>query len=353
MLSVGVNGYGTIGKRVADAVRVQPDMRVAGVTKTKPGAEAAIAEERGYPLYTIEQDRLDLFREAGFEPAGLIEELVQESDVIVDATPGGVGETYLPMYREYDTPAIFQGKEDHEMVDASFNARANFGECVGADYLRVVSCNTTGLTRTLAPLVDNYEIEAARATLVRRGGDPDQSERGPINDTIPDPVDIPSHHGPDIGTVLPEIDVTTVALRVPTTLMHVHAVSLTLAASPDPAEVASVLDDESRVFLVPEYLDVEGIAALAEYGRDRGRPRGDMWESCLWDGSLTVDGRELYFIQAVHQESNVVPENIDAIRAITGSMDAADSMQLTDEQLGIGNWPGQLRDAPTPTPPSE
>ena len=32
MIRVGVNGYGTIGKRVADAVAPQPDMRLVGVT---------------------------------------------------------------------------------------------------------------------------------------------------------------------------------------------------------------------------------------------------------------------------------------------------------------------------------
>jgi glyceraldehyde-3-phosphate dehydrogenase/erythrose-4-phosphate dehydrogenase len=31
-VSVGVNGYGVIGKRVADAVRLQPDMVLVGVS---------------------------------------------------------------------------------------------------------------------------------------------------------------------------------------------------------------------------------------------------------------------------------------------------------------------------------
>jgi glyceraldehyde-3-phosphate dehydrogenase (NAD(P)) len=34
MIRVGVNGYGTIGKRVADAGAAQPDMELAGVAKT-------------------------------------------------------------------------------------------------------------------------------------------------------------------------------------------------------------------------------------------------------------------------------------------------------------------------------
>ncbi len=56
MIKVAINGYGTIGKRVADAVAAQPDMEVIGVSKTSVSAEAYIAKERGYPLY-IAEDR--------------------------------------------------------------------------------------------------------------------------------------------------------------------------------------------------------------------------------------------------------------------------------------------------------
>ncbi|RLF70403.1 MAG: glyceraldehyde-3-phosphate dehydrogenase, partial [Thermoplasmata archaeon] len=35
-VKVGINGYGTIGKRVADAVAAQSDMEIVGVTKTRP-----------------------------------------------------------------------------------------------------------------------------------------------------------------------------------------------------------------------------------------------------------------------------------------------------------------------------
>lgn len=44
---IAVNGYGTIGKRVADAVRAQDDMEVVGISKTKPNYEAAVAHRLG------------------------------------------------------------------------------------------------------------------------------------------------------------------------------------------------------------------------------------------------------------------------------------------------------------------
>ena len=47
MIKVAINGYGTIGKRVADAVAAQKDMKVIGVSKTRPNAEAFVAKQRG------------------------------------------------------------------------------------------------------------------------------------------------------------------------------------------------------------------------------------------------------------------------------------------------------------------
>jgi len=172
MISVGINGYGTIGKRVADAVRAQPDMEVVGVAKTRPNFEAEQARRLGYDLYAAVEDRAGQFDEAGIETAGLVDELVADSDVVVDATPSGIGAQNRELYEAENTPAIYQGGEDADVADVSFNARSNFEESIGADHVRVVSCNTTGLSRLLAPLREAYGVEKVRATLVRRGGDP-------------------------------------------------------------------------------------------------------------------------------------------------------------------------------------
>jgi len=334
MLHVGVNGYGTIGKRVADAVRAQPDMTVAGVAKTSPNFEAGVATDRGYPLY-VPEERTDAFHGAGFDVAGTIEELIEDSDVVVDATPSGVGAENRPRYERHDTPAIFQGGEDADVGEASFVARASYEATRGADYVRVVSCNTTGLSRVFAPLDEAYGIDRARVTLVRRGGDPGQTDRGPINDTVPNPISVPSHHGPDVQTVLPDLQVDTMGMKVPTTLMHTHAVNVTLESEPDTDAVRELLEDESRVFVLPEGLGVDGAGKLKELAMDAGRPRGDCWENCLWGESLTVEGNELYCFQAIHQEADVVPENVDALRAVADLADREESMELTEETLGI------------------
>jgi glyceraldehyde-3-phosphate dehydrogenase (NAD(P)) len=336
MIRVGVNGYGTIGKRVADAVTAQPDMELVGVAKTRPNHEARSAVDHGYPLYAAIEDRADQFAEAGIHIAGLVDDLVSEVDIVVDACPSGIGEANLELYAEHDVPALLQGGESASAVDVSFNARGNYEAAAGADAVRVVSCNTTGLARLIAPLREAYGIEKVRATLVRRGGDPAQSGRGPINDILPDPVELPSHHGPDVNTIYPDLAIDTLGLKVPATLMHMHSLNLTLEASFDPADVRQLLADENRLYLVRGSDGIDGSGALKEYVLDAGRPRGDLWENAIWADSISMEGRDCYLFQAIHQESDVVPENIDAIRATLEAADREESMRTTDESLGVG-----------------
>jgi len=149
-------------------------------------------------------------------------------------------------------------------------------------------------------------------------------------------VTIPSHHGPDVETIFPDLDIDTLGMKVPATLMHMHSLNVTLEEEVDASEVRELFADESRLFLIPERLDIDGSGTLKEYALDAGRPRGDIWENCVWEESVSTVGRDLYLFQGIHQESDVVPENVDAIRAVTGSADAAESIETTNETLGIG-----------------
>jgi glyceraldehyde-3-phosphate dehydrogenase (NAD(P)) len=240
------------------------------------------------------------------------------------------------MYASYDTPAIFQGGEDADLVETSFSARANYDDARGADTVRVVSCNSTGISRLVAPLSEAYGVEKVRATLVRRGGDPTQNSRGPINDILPNPISIPSHHGPDVQTIFPDLEIDTMGLKVPATLMHVHALNVTLGSDVTAAHVRQLLERESRVYVIPEGFGLDGAGKLKDFALDAGRPRGDIWENCVWGESIATEGRDLYLFQAIHQESDVVPENVDAVRAVTGAADAAESIERTNRTLGVG-----------------
>lgn len=66
----------------------------------------------------------------------------------------------------------------------------------------------------------------ARAVLLRRGTDPWESHRnGMINTAIPE-TKVPSHQGPDAQTVMPDLDITTLAGAGPYNLSHLHFVMI-------------------------------------------------------------------------------------------------------------------------------
>ena len=164
-------------------------------------------------------------------------------------------------------------------------------------------------------------------------------------------MSIPSHHALDVQTVFPEISIDTMGMKVPSTLMHTHALNLTLDATPATADLRDLLASEDRLLLVPEPLGIDCAGKLKEYTRDAGRPRGDVWENCIWTESITVeplgDGRsDCYLFQAIHQEADAVPENIDAVRDIAGVADRAESVSRTNEALGIGRGLAGLEAGP-------
>ena len=337
MIKVAVNGYGTIGKRVADAVAAQPDMEIIGVSKTKPGAEAFVALERGYPLYIADISKKEAFEKAGIPVAGSVEEMVQKADIVVDATPGGVGVSNKELYAKYQKKAIWQGGEDHEVAGFSFNSSCNYAEALGRDTARVVSCNTTGLCRIINLIDTAFGVKKVRATMVRRGGDPGDIKRGPIDAIALNPVTIPSHHGPDVQSVLPHIKIVTSAMIVPTTLMHMHFLNMELEKEATKEEVIELIKSHSRLGLITKATGITSTAQLKELTTDMLRPRGDLWENGIFQDSVSVqDGTDLYLFKAIHQEADVVVETVDCIRAMIGEVKtAAESIAITNKAVGL------------------
>jgi glyceraldehyde-3-phosphate dehydrogenase (NAD(P)) len=168
---VAVNGFGTIGKRVADAVAKQPDMELVGVAKTRPSYEARRAIEKGYPLYITGEGKPEEFRAAGLPVAGTIHDLLGKVDLVVDAAPDKIGRENRKLYEAAGVRAIFQGGEKADVAEGSFSALANYAACLGKRSLRVVSCNTTGLARAASVLEHHYGVENWVATIVRRAAD--------------------------------------------------------------------------------------------------------------------------------------------------------------------------------------
>lgn len=335
-IRVAVNGYGVIGKRVADAVNAQPDMTLVGVSDVISDYRIKTAVTLGIPVYASTPEGSATMSEAGLPVAGDLHQLLDAVDVVVDCTPSKVGASNLQSYHEHGVKAVFQGGEKHELTGHSFVARTNFATALGREETRVVSCNTTATVRTLTALKDAGLLAKARGVLIRRATDPWESDHSGIMNTLVPEGRIPSHQGPDAQSVDPELDVVTMAAKGSHTQNHMHFWTVELNRPADREEVLEAFRAESRIAMIRREDGIVALNSTIELMRDLGRPRGDMYEVAIWEDILTVQGNELFYTYTVDNQAVVIPENIDAIRALAGTItDGETSIRCTDKALGV------------------
>ncbi len=338
-IKVGVMGYGTIGKRVSWAISLQPDMEVVGVVKTKPNWEVLSAVKRGFKIYVPEASK-EKFLMSGIPVEGSVEDLLKDVDVVVDATPAGVGERNKPLYDSLGIKAVFQGGESAELCEVSFNSLVNYDEAYNKDCVRVVSCNTTGIIRVIHAVSELSRVRKVRAVIVRRGADLKEVKKGPIEGLILKPTSPPSHHAQDVKTVIKGLeDILTYSIIAPTTLAHMHVMNITLESEVSKEDVIQALKSTPRILIVNGSI-LSSTAELREFAKEYVRPGGDIYENVVWEDSIWAKGHEVMLAYAVHQEAIVVPENIDAIRSLAGTLSKEESIKLTNKTLGIKNMGG-------------
>lgn len=149
---VAVNGYGVIGKRVAQAVSYQDDMVLVGISDVTADWRLRVASEKGLVLFGATDQHAQAMRKAGLTITGTLADLLKQVDVIVDCTPKKIGAKNAEAYRSSGVKFIVHGGEKHEVTGHSFVAEANYESALGRDATRVVSCNTTSIVRTLTAL---------------------------------------------------------------------------------------------------------------------------------------------------------------------------------------------------------
>src|SRR5690625_4102329 len=333
---VAVNGYGVIGKRVADAVAAQEDMELVGVADVSADWRIRMAARRGYQLFASVAERAGIMRKAGHEVAGTLEDLLRQAEVVVDCTPKPFGSENVQRYQHAGIKFVLQGGEKHDAAGHSFAAEVNYASTLGRAATRVVSCNTTSIVRTLTALKRAGLLRRARGTLLRRATDPWESHLGGIMNTLVPEPRIPSHQGPDAQSVDPELDVVTMAVKVPQTLAHLHYWSVQLTRSVSKEEVLNAFRASSRIALIRADDGLAAINTVKELMADLDRPHDNLYEVAMWEDMLKVKGDELFYAYMVDNQAIVIPDTIDAIRALTGlALTAEDSLAQTNEALGI------------------
>lgn len=327
-LRVGILGAGTIGKRLADAVALQPDMDVAGLAihRALPFAHAV---QHRFPLYASESGGSF----ADLTMAGDMEAFLAACDVVADCGPRGTAAARGRLYGARGLPYVVQGGEAADTVEVSYCGSINPRAAHGARSVRVMSCNTTALTRFVAALKGVAEIGTLRLVLVRCTTDPDKAAKG-------DPAGLTadrgySHHAEDLRLFWPDLDVRSLGIKAPTNRGHLISGFLRFDADVTLPEIRAGLAAAPRIRLSA---GTPGTANL----RDRfgGGIRRDCHDAIVWSDALALSGRELAFTLSVHMESIVIPDTIDALRHIGGRGGPWNAVgAITDDALDIAREP--------------
>ncbi|MGI6722391.1 MAG: type II glyceraldehyde-3-phosphate dehydrogenase [Anaerovoracaceae bacterium] len=338
-IKVGVAGYGTIGQRLADGVALQGDMELIGVADLAPTLSIRALKEKGMPydLYLVEGADKSAFDALDIPVKGTFEDLLDQVDIMLDSSPGGVGAKNKEIYEKKGIKAIFQGGEKNSVADTFFHGYANYEEGVGKDYLKLTSCNTTGLIRTVDALNRDYGVEKVAITIIRRVADPGDYHRGLTNAL--QIYKAPSHQAVDLMTIMPEIDATGILVHTPVTHGHIITIVAKGKKKITKEMALNTFQKHPRIRVVNIDDGFKGNASFFKYARDLGNPRGDMYEIGLWEDSIVESGDDIMYAINIPQESVTIPETIDGIRAaMKMQLTREEGTAVTNEYLGIGKF---------------
>ena len=158
MKKVFVNGYGSIGSRIVQFIKDDPEIEILGVGKYSPDSKVNEAIEKGFKVFVPEKNQSAF---ANFSISGNIESVLDEADLVIDASPGGHGfKNKKLFYEPRNILSIYQGGEtidgENAVSDLLFNSRVNYNDAIGKKHVMQGSCNVTGMGRILEPLRKKY-----------------------------------------------------------------------------------------------------------------------------------------------------------------------------------------------------
>jgi glyceraldehyde-3-phosphate dehydrogenase (NAD(P)) len=335
---VAVVGYGVIGQRLADGVALQDDMELVGVADVAPtlSIRAMFDSACPYDLYVIDKGQKEAFNAEGFPVKGILDDLISKVDIILDATPAGIGAKNKEIYQAAHKKAIFQGGEKNDVADVFFHGYANYDKGIGKDYLKLTSCNTTGFIRAVDCIDKAVGVERVVVTIIRRVADPGDSHRGLVDVALVEKV--PNHQAKDLMLIMPHIEATGVLIHVPTTHGHIITLLVTPKKKIEVADAMALFEAHPRIKVVDIAKGFNSNAALFKYAREKGAKRADMYEIALFRETVVKSGDNLFFTINIPQEAVVIPETIDGIRAAMPlQTDWKQGVMLTNKYLGMGD----------------
>ena len=204
--------------------------------------------------------------------------------------------------------AIFQGGEKRRSRRV-LPRLCQLRKGVGKNYLKLTSCNTTGLIRAVDCLDRLCGIERVAITIIRRVADPGDTHRGLVDVALVEPI--PNHQAVDLMHIMPHIDATGLLVHLPITHGHIITVMATPKKELTKEQAIEAFNSHPRIRVVKIADGFNSNAAMFRYARDLGNPRGDMYEIAVFEETIGFSGKDIIAINI--QEAYL--ETMDGIRA--------------------------------------
>ena len=309
MVKVFINGYGNIGRRLATYFSLDQQINLIGIAKYSADERTKEAVSKGYRVFIPKKLEKD-FLEKKLEFTGYIEDAIDNSDIIIDASKEGMGyKNKQFFYGPLKKKAIFQGGEDrfgqYAVADMIHNSRVNYDKAANKSYVMQGSCNVSGMGRIMQPLIEKFGDEILRydVTLIRRWADLEDSKE--LKDSIE--WDSQPHHQDDVKDFIPHANLYVEAFKVPSRMMHLHQILVRFKEkSPSKDKVLQIFEREFGVAILNS---AKGTLDVRKKAMDLGFNHGDTNMVHIHEKLIRSQDDILKFSYSDDQTGMVIPEN--------------------------------------------
>lgn len=344
MKRVFVNGYGSIGSRIAQFITDDKDIEVVGVGKYSPDDKVSDAIARGFKVF-VPKNKLDSFK--NFKISGSIEDAVSDCDLVIDASPGGLGYTNKKtLYEPANARAIFQGGEkitgEKSVAQLIFNSRVNYEKAFERRFVMQGSCNVTGMGRIIQPLKEKYgkRVKRLDAALLRRWADLEDSKTK-TSDSIE--WTVKPHHDDDVKSYMgADTPLFIRVFKVPTRQMHVHLMDIRFdGPAPSVDEITNLYKNE---YGVATLYGAKGTKDIRDYAESINFSFKDTNMIHIHADLTEVQDDVVKITYSDDQTGIVVPENHLLMQAMLFNRKREDAFKHTEDLFHMAEKKKALED---------
>jgi glyceraldehyde-3-phosphate dehydrogenase (NAD(P)) len=331
MVNLFINGFGNIGRRLATVFSLDKEVNLIGIAKYNADERVKEAISKGYKIFipqSIEKD----FKNKKLDFNGYIEEAIEKSDIVIDASKEGLGfenkqKYYLPMKKK----AIFQGGEDlkgeYSVADVIHNSRVNYEKVIDKSYVIQGSCNVSGMGRIIQPLIENFGDRIIRydVTLIRRWADLEDSKE--VKDSVE--WDKNPHHQEDVKSFLPRVNLFVESYKTPSRMMHLHQLFVRFKdKAPSKNEILNSFENEFGVSILNS---AKGTADVRKKALQMGFVHGDTNMVHIHQEVVRSQDDIVKILYSDDQTGMVIPENHLLIQSMVFKKPRKKAIAYTDK----------------------